>query len=286
MFILAACQSPENNSASDGAITACKADPSLKNYNDLLVTANTAIDKNSTLDVDLVLKTFEVIRSSGKTESGVEWIKEILKKNDAFDGREKVLVAYADAWEKDLKKPTQASIIRQGILQTTPDLPALSTQKSSLAGLPRVNERIRGFAEKIFSGESGDFNPKIAASFVPACENYALALPKDSLSPNFLIDAATIARNLNQTEKVLELFKWVYNKYPDSPKAGDAKFSEAFTYDNDLKDFDRAKVAYEAFLAEYPNHPFAPSAQVMLKNLGKSDEQIIRELEAASQSGE
>ena len=286
LIIFSACRNNAENGPVKGAMEAFKTDPSLKNYNDLIIATNEAMEQNGGMDSELILSTLSAITEAGKAESGQEWVMELLKNNSSFDGREDVVAAYADLWEKDLQKPTQASILRQGLLKNYPELPALSIYKNTLDGLPPVEERIKGFAEKIFNGESGDFNPKVAYSFIPACENYAIALPKDSLSPNFLIDAATIARNLNQTQKVLELFKWVYTNYPESPKAGDARFSEAFTYDNDLKDYDRAKVAYEAFLKDYPTHPFAESAQVMLNNLGKSDEQIIRELEAKAKAAE
>lgn len=281
LITLISCGSDETNAALASSLEIFEADPSLKNYNQLLVTANGAIEKDGNIQVAPILTTLEAIRKAGKAPSGQEWLLKILQENLDFEGREKVLAAYANLWEKDLKKPTQASIIRQGLLITHPELPALKAYKANLEQLPPAPQRLRGFAEKMFADSTGVFNPKIAASFVPACENFALSQPADSLSPVFLMDAATIARNLNQTQKVLELFKWVYEKYPNSSKAGDAKFSEAFTFDNDLKDFDRAKVAYEAFLKDYPDHPFAPSAKVMLKNLGKSDEQIIRELEAA-----
>jgi tetratricopeptide (TPR) repeat protein len=287
LVLFSACQEvSEKNEALTRAITSFETDPSLQNYNQLVLIANEQMITNGQPQTSTILTTLEAILSAGKAEAAQEWLWQILRDHSDFDGREKVLLAYADVWEKNLKKPTQASIIRQGIFQTHPELPGLQEYRPSIEKLPPAQERLKGFAQKMFADSTGAFNPKVAASFVPACENFALSQPADSLSPVFLIDAATIARNLNQTKKVLELFKWVYEKYPESPKAGDAKFSEAFTFDNDLKDFDRAKVAYETFLSEYPEHPFVASAKVMLKNLGKSDEQIIRELEAASKTAE
>jgi TolA-binding protein len=38
-------------------------------------------------------------------------------------------------------------------------------------------------------------------------------------------------------------------------------------------------VAYEAFLKKYPNDDFADDAQFLLKNLGKSPEEIIKGFE-------
>lgn len=53
-----------------------------------------------------------------------------------------------------------------------------------------------------------------------------------------------------------------------------------FVYENDLNDLENAKQTYEAFLQKYPNDPdFADDAQMALKNLGKSPEELIKEFE-------
>jgi len=78
-----------------------------------------------------------------------------------------------------------------------------------------------------------------------------------------------------QFKKALELYEWVYNKYPNHEKAGTALFMQAFTLDNELNQKGKAKAIYEAFVAKYPDNGFADSAKFLLENLGKSDEEII-----------
>ena len=56
-------------------------------------------------------------------------------------------------------------------------------------------------------------------------------------------------------------------------------FLKAFTFDNDLKDYENARKYYEEFLAKYPNNEFAESAKFLLDNLGKSDEELRQIIE-------
>lgn len=50
----------------------------------------------------------------------------------------------------------------------------------------------------------------------------------------------------------------------------------AFTLDSDLKRLDEAKALYEQFVADYPDDDFVDDAHILLENLGKDDEEIIR----------
>ena len=52
-------------------------------------------------------------------------------------------------------------------------------------------------------------------------------------------------------------------------------FLKAFTYDNDLKKVEEARVLYNEFLKKYPNDEFADDTKFLLENLGKDDEEII-----------
>ena len=47
---------------------------------------------------------------------------------------------------------------------------------------------------------------------------------------------------------------------------------------SNLKDFKKAEIVYKDFMKEYPNHEFVAQAKVMLENLGKSDEELLKSL--------
>ncbi|MEL7161156.1 MAG: tetratricopeptide repeat protein, partial [Bacteroidota bacterium] len=78
-------------------------------------------------------------------------------------------------------------------------------------------------------------------------------------------------------------YERVHKDFPNFSKAGESLFMLAFTYDEDLDDIDKARATYERFIAEYPNHGFADDAQMLIGNLGKTDEEVLRELESRNQ---
>ena len=190
-------------------------------------------------------------------------------------------LALAALYDKKLQKPTQKTLILQAAREAfTGNEKITEAAKALPPDLPSIHERMSSMGKMVFNDTLQRFNEKIATDFVTACENIALVLPQDSMSAAYLIDASTIARNLGSIPKVLELFQWVYTKFPNHPKAADAMFLEAFTYDSDLKDLEKAKQGYESYLAKYPDDDFSDDAKVMLKNLGKSDDEILKELES------
>jgi TolA-binding protein len=77
--------------------------------------------------------------------------------------------------------------------------------------------------------------------------------------------------------KSIQLLKQIYTDYPESPRAADAEFLEAYTYANDLQDYDTAQKLYMAFTKKHPNHPMFSTTVLELKNLGKTPEMMIEE---------
>jgi outer membrane protein assembly factor BamD (BamD/ComL family) len=103
-----------------------------------------------------------------------------------------------------------------------------------------------------------------------------MVLPQAEATPELLHEAAKTAGYIRAFPKALDLYQWVYDRYPEHSKAGQSLFMMAFTYENEMKDAEKAKSLYEQFLAEYPGNDFADDAKFLLENLGKSDEEIIK----------
>ena len=76
------------------------------------------------------------------------------------------------------------------------------------------------------------------------------------------------------TVQAIQAFQLHLIKYPDSKRAITSLFLKAFTLDNDLHQFEEAGQYYRLFLEKYPNNEFAESAQFLLENLGKSEEEL------------
>jgi tetratricopeptide (TPR) repeat protein len=120
---------------------------------------------------------------------------------------------------------------------------------------------------------------KKANEFIATAEQLASMVEKSdsNLYVDLLIKAAGLAKTMEQPQKAIELYSKIVEKMPQHPKAPTAFFMLGFVYANDLKDMEKAKAAYELFLQKFPNDELAESARMELKNLGKSEEEIIKE---------
>jgi TolA-binding protein len=110
--------------------------------------------------------------------------------------------------------------------------------------------------------------------------DYANKYHDDSSTVVFLFKAANISMNINKAKLAIDLFDRILKDYSTFSKAADCLFLKAFVYDDKLKDYNKAREAYEAFLKKYPTHEFAESAKASINNLGKTSDQLIREFEA------
>ncbi|MBI5915662.1 MAG: tetratricopeptide repeat protein [Bacteroidetes bacterium] len=112
-----------------------------------------------------------------------------------------------------------------------------------------------------------------------AYQGYAAAFPKDSLSAKYLSNAGETASLMGRFDEAIAIYDKIIGQFPDSKEATGALFMKAFTLDNNLKKYPEAKAVYEEFVQKYPNDEFADDAQFLLKNLGKSPEEIIKGFE-------
>lgn len=141
----------------------------------------------------------------------------------------------------------------------------------------QMKESIKSLEKEI--GAAGTPPPDKIEALQTALTNYADAFPTDSNSVKYLTKAGETARLLKNYDRAFAIFDKIMKDYPQSKEAPAAMFMKAFTLDNDLKKLDEAKAVYEAFLQKYPNDEFADDAQFLLKNLGKSPEEIIKGFE-------
>ncbi len=182
----------------------------------------------------------------------------------------------ADLYRDRYKKGDMAQVIYQALGQAFPNNEAITkaVEKNPIS-IATFSKFLDGMSSKLTNSETGKIESQIANDFVGATELHAMMAPKDSENPNYLHKAGEIARSMRAFPKAIDLYKWIYEKYPDSPKAAQALFMSAFTHDNELKQKDKAKNLYEEFLKKYPNDDFADDTQFLLKNLGKTNEEII-----------
>lgn len=135
-------------------------------------------------------------------------------------------------------------------------------------------QQIKSVEEKTFS-ESGLVEANFVDELIESYESFANNFPGDSLAPDYLFKAGDVAMNTNRSNKAIMLYDRIINEYSDYRKVPEALFLKGYVYENNLGRLDKAKAIYEEFLVKYPDNDFADDAEVSLKYLGKSPEELI-----------
>ena len=147
--------------------------------------------------------------------------------------------------------------------------------------------QIKQLEDQLFSDENKMVDRNKANELIAAYIEFADEFPENEQSPAYLFKAGDMAMNLNMPRKAIKVFDRILKKYPDFDKAPQCLFLKGYIYENSLGDLGEAKKTYEEFLKKYPDDDFADDAEVSIKNLGKSPEELIKEFEEqAKQEGE
>ena len=184
----------------------------------------------------------------------------------------------------EMKNQEAAASLCLASLQAFPNSTSLQELKTQINPQdPDIKSRLDRLSTTMFNDSLNEYSVDIATSFVDGCEAYVLANPTAKDAVDYLHQAGQTARSIRTFRKAISLYDWIYSKYPSDPRAGQALFLEAFTYDNELKEVDVARQLYEQFIDKFPKDELADDAKFLLKNLGKSDDESLQELGTENQ---
>jgi len=150
--------------------------------------------------------------------------------------------------------------------------------------LEGLKQQIAEYEKTLYSEEMTTYNQRVANLVLKAYEKYAISFPEDELTPDYLFKAGEVAVSLGLYGKAILNFRKIISDYENYEKAGYAYFMIGFVNDQYIQDLDQAKIYYSEFVEKYPDHVMAKDAKIMIKNLGKSDEELIKEFEAKANS--
>ncbi len=189
-----------------------------------------------------------------------------------------MLVLLAGIWQQKPEKQNAAQAIYTALPEAFPNRPEASALRDSLAvGLPPVPQQLDSLKLTLYNSQVR-IDRAVAERFVQVAEAYSLVQPQAENVPAYLYDAAKVAGYLGNFSQAIDLYATVYQHYPEYEKAHQALFMLGFIYDSDLKDFDKARRYYELYIEKYPEGVFADQIDMLIKNLGKSDEELLEEL--------
>lgn len=138
-------------------------------------------------------------------------------------------------------------------------------------------EQIKKYEDQMHTSVTLDANLGTIAA--KAYSDFATMFPDDSLSPDYLFKAGEISTATQQYSQALVYYQRICDKYPAFKLAPESLYLQGYLLDNFLNDDAKAKVIYEQVIAKYPALPYANDAKAAINNLGKTDEELIREFE-------
>ncbi len=123
--------------------------------------------------------------------------------------------------------------------------------------------------------------PTLMQSYTKYSELYPGDLEK---SPEYLYKSAALARSVQLPVKAIKIYDKILVDYPKWMKAPEVAFLLAFTYDEDLKEPDLAKEAYQKLIQDFPGDHWAVQAEQRLVTIDMSDDELLEFLNSQSQS--
>jgi len=114
-----------------------------------------------------------------------------------------------------------------------------------------------------------------ADSAIVLCQTLLSNYPEGKNAPAALFLIAESYNAKSDFHTAVNYYAAFAKKYPDLNATPLAMFFVGFIYNNNLQMPDSAKIAYQNFIAKFPTHDLAKSAQFELDNLGKTPDEII-----------
>ena len=220
-------------------------------------------------------KATDLLNESGRFSSAADFLRRILRDYPDLETIQEDAMALAGIYDGKLGDKESALSIYQALAE------AYETEgaKAKITGAPSFSERMDTLLANMVDASTGRADFKVANQYITSAENYALVNPSADIAPAKLYMSAEVARSIRLHQRALEIYEWLINKFPDFEKTPKAYFMRAFTLDEDLNREELARQAYQTFIDKFPNDDFADDAQILIDNLGKSDEEIFQQFE-------
>ncbi len=234
-------------------------------------------EKDATAKAETVGKLAQLQLKNNQVQDAIQTLKSGISTYYAAPATASNLWSLGQIFKDRVKSAPVGNTINKLYVKQFPTGAQANAAKQALAqDATSISAHLDSLGSKMYNEETHRLDTKAAGDFIESCELFALLQPEDPQSPDYLHKAGETARAIRAFPRAIGIYDRIYAKYPQFEKAPQALFLKAFTYDNDLKDFAKARTLYTEFLEKFPNDDFADDTQFLLKNLGKSDEEIIQ----------
>lgn len=127
---------------------------------------------------------------------------------------------------------------------------------AATAGDPEaVAARLDSLERAIFpDGLTETVDTALAHPYVRLVEHFAHTFPDHARAPHYLMQGAGLANGSEWGNKAIELWGYVWRRYPDYERAPLAMFYQGFVMDTRYGDYPLATRYYDRFLEHFPEH--------------------------------
>ena len=249
-------------------------------YLDSLMLFIPSIIENATEALPSLQKGVEVSMAQGLLSKAPGFLLPLLRNYPKLANRKDHLLQLGDVMYA-IRKRHASNIVYKQLLTDFPNDPNIAKKKGLIEqeALKQEDYLTYLFDQLTIDADKTGINKSAALRYVDAVEAFALVAPKNETVPNHLYGAAEVARSLRTFPKAMSLYDWILEDYAESEKAPNVLFIKGFILEQDYNRDEDARKVYEQFLSQYPEHQMAESAKFLLDNLGKSDEEILEEIE-------
>ncbi|MBN2667971.1 MAG: tetratricopeptide repeat protein [Bacteroidales bacterium] len=143
-------------------------------------------------------------------------------------------------------------------------------------------EKISEMEQQCFSDNTLSYNSKIGLETLKEYQKFVEKYPEDSMSANYLYMGAQLSKSINLYGEAITRYNKLIRMFPEDKRVDKAYFMIGMIYENDIKDIDKAKEAYQVFIEKFPNSDLIDDAKFLIENLGKSDEELLELLKSKS----
>ncbi len=118
----------------------------------------------------------------------------------------------------------------------------------------------------------------LAKTLITDYKEFASSNVKDTLAPEMLYRAAQMSIQVGKKQEAVALYEQVYNSYPNSSRAPQSLFGEAFLYETEMAEIPKAVQLYNQFIQKYPNDELVGSAKKTLEYIGQSPQEMLERI--------
>ena len=141
----------------------------------------------------------------------------------------------------------------------------------SLSSCGGAQERLLAEADALANTADADSTAKAIDLYASFITQY----PDSEGAPRALRTQARLTQQRRDMTGALALYHDLLARYPGCAYADEAQFMVGYIYEEHVRDFDRARAAYQKVIDHYPESELAVSARHLLPHVGRAAEDWV-----------